>query len=153
MLLAPGDADVGRAGGYLGRNYYVFNRNVWLQDTVEYTASAMLGLTIKCCRCHDHKYDPITQEEYYRLRAFFEPHHVRTDPLPGKPELLKANIVANSPAGTNLKEGLDCVYDAEAGPTYLFLRGNDKDPAKDRPLQPGVPAILGRSPHGGRSCA
>jgi hypothetical protein len=45
---------------------------------VEYVAdrnhtfgTAFLGLTIECCRCHDHKYDPISQKEYYQLFAFF----------------------------------------------------------------------------------
>jgi hypothetical protein len=42
-------------------------------DLVETTGSAFLGLTFNCCRCHDHKFDPLLQADYYRLRAFFEP--------------------------------------------------------------------------------
>ena len=79
-----------RATGYLARNWYKFNRNVWLQDTVEHTAAGFLGITMKCARCHDHKYDPIQQNEYYRFRAFFEPHDVRTDRVPGEPDLSKS---------------------------------------------------------------
>jgi hypothetical protein len=41
-------------------------------DLVETTGSAFLGLTFACCRCHDHKFDPLLQADYYRLRAFFE---------------------------------------------------------------------------------
>ena len=47
-----------------------------MDDIVSATGSAFLGLTIGCARCHDHKYDPISQRDYYRLVGFF---------LPGKP--------------------------------------------------------------------
>ena len=42
-----------------------------LTDLTETTASALLGLTMSCCRCHDHKTDPLSQADHYRLRAFF----------------------------------------------------------------------------------
>ncbi len=141
--IAPGDRDIGRATGFLGRNYYVFNRNVWLHDTVEFTSAAFLGLTFKCCRCHDHKYDPLAQEEYFRLRAFFEPLNVRTDQLAGKTELITGQWPAGAPPGNKLKDGDDFVFDADlAVPTYLLDRGNEKNPVTDKPLAPGVPSVL-----------
>jgi mono/diheme cytochrome c family protein len=48
-------------------------RNAVLTDTVKITASAFLGLTVGCAQCHNHRYDPISQVDFYRLRAAFEP--------------------------------------------------------------------------------
>src|ERR1043165_8251805 len=46
-------------------------RNVILFDRVDVTATNWLGLTVACAQCHDHKYDPITQRDYYSLMAGF----------------------------------------------------------------------------------
>lgn len=43
----------------------------YVADRIETTGSVWLGLTIGCARCHDHKYDPITQKNYYQLFSFF----------------------------------------------------------------------------------
>ncbi len=44
-----------------------------LQDITETTGLVFLGLTIGCARCHDHKFDPISQADYFQLQAFFTP--------------------------------------------------------------------------------
>lgn len=46
-------------------------RNDVLIDIVNATCSAMMGLTMECAQCHNHKFDPLTQRDYYRMQAFF----------------------------------------------------------------------------------
>ncbi len=48
-------------------------RNATITDTVKIVANSLYGLTIQCAECHDHRYDPITQADFYELRAVFEP--------------------------------------------------------------------------------
>ncbi|HQR09245.1 MAG TPA: DUF1549 and DUF1553 domain-containing protein [Gemmatales bacterium] len=125
--IAPEDDKTIRATGFLVRNWFKFNRNVWLDNTVEHTAKAFLGMTVNCARCHDHMYDPIRQDDYYSFRAFFEPLQVRIDRLPGQSD--------------TTKNGLARVYDAETqAKTYLLIRGNEAMPDKDRLCSPSVPA-------------
>jgi hypothetical protein len=52
---------------------YVYTR---LEDMVHTTTSAFLGLTVKCARCHNHKFDPITQTDYYRAASIFWPGYI-----------------------------------------------------------------------------
>ena len=47
------------------------NRVEYVMDITETVGTIWLGMTLNCCRCHDHKYDPITNREYYQLFAFF----------------------------------------------------------------------------------
>lgn len=128
--IAPEDPDTLRATGFLARNWETFNRNKWIDMTVEHTSRAFLGMTIQCARCHDHKYDPIAQVDYFRWRAIFEPHHIRIDRLPGQSDRVKQGLVR-------------AFDDFAATPTYLFRRGDESQPDTSSVIQPGVPPVLG----------
>ena len=79
-----------------------FNRNV--VDRVSAVGTAFLGLTVQCAVCHDHKYDPITQKDFYQLYAFF-------NNFDGEPE-------------TGSREGLD--FKRGLQPPYLELPSQEQ---------------------------
>ena len=55
-------------------------RYEWLTDVADTTGAAFLGLSLGCARCHDHKFDPISQKDYYRLQAIFAGSEAREIP-------------------------------------------------------------------------
>src|ERR1051326_4539142 len=128
--LAPEDTNALRATGYLVRNYKMLSREQWMEDTIKHTAQAFLGLTMGCAKCHDHRADPVTQAEYYQLRAIFDPHQVRTDKVPGQLDTAKDGLVRVFDTATNTL-------------TYLLIRGDERRPDTHRVMSPGVPAVLG----------
>lgn len=87
--LSPDDPDSLAATGFLRLGIYEYNqrdaRSHWndiLNETTDVTADVFLGMSVSCARCHDHKFDPIPQTDYFRLKAFFEPLVWRDD-IPG----------------------------------------------------------------------
>ena len=65
-----------------------------LTDMTDTAALAFLGLTVTCARCHDHKFEPITQKDYFRLQAFFTPADFRRDVPVATPAEAKARAAA-----------------------------------------------------------
>ena len=92
-----------------------------LEDLVHVTSSAFLAYSVKCARCHDHKFDPISQEDYYRFANAFWPGSIEPrdgkllgGPTPeelGTPDVLGWTDVRRNPP-----------------PLHLFRKGDPKQP-------------------------
>jgi hypothetical protein len=142
--IQPEDYDAGVATGYLVRNYYSLNPNEWMRSAVEHTGKAFLGLTFNCAHCHDHKYDPIEHDDYFRLRAFFEPVFIRQDRVPGEadPGMFQDYTYAGTRSVQRL--GAVRVYDRQPdAPTWFYTGGDERNRVTERgSIPPGVPAFL-----------
>jgi hypothetical protein len=142
--ISPLDDSQWPATGYLVRNYYSLNPNEWMRHNVEYTGKAFLGLTFNCAHCHDHKYDPIAHDDYFRLRAFFEPMSIRMDQVAGgpRPEKFVEYLYAGSrkPAKNGMARVFDKNHDAV---THFYNGGDERNRVADhRAIKPGVPRFL-----------
>jgi hypothetical protein len=92
-----------------------------LEDMVHVTSSALLGLTVKCARCHDHKFDPILQLDYYRMAAAFwagaiEPRDRALLGGPNQDELGFENVFGWTDVSSN------------PPPLHLLKKGDPKHP-------------------------
>ena len=143
--LFPEDYDAGVATGFVIRNYYSLNANDWMRSVVEHTGKAFLGLTFNCAHCHDHKYDPIANDDYFKLRAFFEPLAIRQDRVPGEadPGPFEEYVYGGSRKVQRL--GAVRLYDKTLdAPTWFYEKGDERNRVAARgSIPPGVPAFLG----------
>ena len=71
QLIATGFHRNHMINGEGGLRFPEESRVDYVMDRVETTGTVWMGLTLTCCRCHDHKFDPIKQREYYQLSAYF----------------------------------------------------------------------------------
>ncbi len=141
-------------------------------DRVDTVGTVFLGLTLSCARCHDHKFDPISQKEYYRLFAYFNnvpewgvgPNGGNSPPYvevpPGWPHLTQEEEKFYVPEAVKLRreeEEGSLLDRPQAGdqntvmvmhelpeprPTYRLQRGQYNLPDRSERLQPGVPQAL-----------
>lgn len=84
--IAPNHPESMVAAHFLRLGIYEYNqrdaRTQWsaiLNELTDVTGDVFLGMGVSCARCHDHKFDPILQKDYYRLQAFFSPIALRND--------------------------------------------------------------------------
>ncbi len=145
--VCPEDDDAAVATGYLIRNWYALNPNDWMRSTVEHTGKAFLGLTFNCAHCHDHKYDPISQDDYFRLRAFFEPISIRQDRVPGEADPGAFEEYNYGKLRKIQRLGAVRIFDKTAdAPTWFYTGGDERNRLRDRgSMPPGVPAFLTES--------
>lgn len=97
-------------------------RHVLLNDIASTVGSVGLGLTVGCAQCHDHPYDPVSQADFYRLRAFFDN------------TVLPKNGKQIGPAVRVFTEGVPV--------STVFVRGDFKRPGPE--IKPAFPRILGK---------
>jgi hypothetical protein len=154
---APDDPMAMAATGFLGSGAFPTQlteaefesaRYNELDDMVATTSVAFLGLTVGCARCHDHKYDPITSDDYYRLAAVF------TTTIRSEIEVAMGNganpvkVQVTAEGFPHTKHHADDRGFSHFYPTTYVLRRGDVA-QKQNPAVPGVIRVLS----GGRDAA
>ena len=142
--ISPEDDEAGHATGYLIRNWYALNPNDWMRSNVEHVGKAFLGLTFNCAHCHDHKYDPISQEDYFRFRAFFEPISIHQERVPGEADPGPFQEYQYSTLRKIVRLGAVRVFDKTPdAPTWFYTGGDERNRVADRgSIAPGLPSAI-----------
>lgn len=142
--IAADDDSTWAATGYLVRNYYSLNPNEWMRHNVEYTGKAFLGLTFNCAHCHDHKYDPILHDDYFRMRAFFEPIGIRQDRVAGEAEPPPFEVYKYGGSRKAVRTGMVRIFDQQPDAvTWFYTGGDERNRLQERgSIEPGVPEFL-----------
>jgi mono/diheme cytochrome c family protein len=146
---------------------FVQDRIEVIADEIDILGSGVMGLTLKCARCHSHKFDPIPQRDYYRLADIFkgaldEHNWLKPDVRPGlgpvSQDTLRGRLLSYVTTAERRdweakykKVGpepmIQAVWDrGQPSPTYVYRRGDPSNPGQL--VGPGVPSVLtdGKTP-------
>jgi hypothetical protein len=122
--ITPDDASQQAALGFIGLGPKYYRRNSpevmaeeW-EDRVDVVSRGLLGLTVACARCHDHKFDPIATEDYYALAGVFASTEMFNQPLRG------AETDGKSGQAKKVESALHVVRDAKPTDLNVHLRGD-----------------------------
>ena len=111
-------------------------QTAYVVDRVNTTGTVWLGLTVACTQCHDHKYDPLTQKDFYRLFAFF--NNVPESGVDGS----KGNAAPRYPAPTAEQTATLARLDAEIRSVEQAAKAQGQGPdagPKDVSLRASTP--------------
>lgn len=157
-LVASGFNRLGPLRKNAGNQDVASSRNEVLTEATNITGAAFLGLTVGCARCHDHKFDPIRQSDYYRLQAHFaqlQPHDI-IQASKEEQEAYKAKIAPMEQEIRRLQGQLRRAPESEKGKLEMQLEELDEKmpppltsiySVKDVPEQPTPIKILFHGDH------
>ncbi|WP_409034096.1 PSD1 and planctomycete cytochrome C domain-containing protein [Runella sp.] len=118
-------------------------RITYVTDRNDTFGKAMLGVTMECAHCHDHKYDPFSQKEYYQLFSFFNnvnemrPTYTAIDPSAGKPEAYAKKPMMEI-SNNDVKNILSFVNKQDTSRLIVSVMGDLETTRKTYILQRGV---------------
>jgi hypothetical protein len=150
LLVAAGFHRLGPLRKNAGNQDAAYNRNEILVEMTNVIGSGMLGITLGCARCHDHKFDPIRQKDYYRMQAFFAttqhkdiPRYTpeqqaewkqKTAAVEAELKVLRAKRKPEPDPGSEELERQIAAKEAELPPPLPTLQTVEDDPAKFTPV-------------------
>jgi hypothetical protein len=140
-VIATGYLAVARRFGFDPQNYH----HLTIEDTIDTLGKSVLGLTVACARCHDHKFDPVSRADYYGLYGIFAGTRY---PFPGSEEAKRPRDFVT--IGAN--ERAYAVAEGTGRDARIHLRGDPTQLGPETPRR--FPEILGGTPlpAGTKSC-
>lgn len=150
QILATGfnrNHKITQEGGVIDEEYRV----EYVMDRTVTTSKALMGLTMECARCHNHKYDPISQKEFYEFYSFFnqvdEKGRIEYDELPEPNIIITQEVIEQSLPFVKMPDSIKEVKlmvmmddPSLKRKTHILSRGTYNNPAEE--VEMGTPRVI-----------
>ena len=141
LLIAAGFNRLGPLRKNAGNQEVASSRNEVLTEMTNVVGAAFLGVTIGCARCHDHKFDPVRQSDYYRIQAYFAAVHDK-DVVKATPEEQAARKAKADPVEKEIAKLNGALNKLKAKDDAATLDEQEALKKKMEALQEQLPAPL-----------